>query len=119
MWQAGMELTVSTYELSGRLPPEEKFGLASQMRRAAVSIVSNVAEGHAFRTRPRAYRRHVRIALGSFAELETQVELVSRLRLANGRQLRQVQVHMTRVGQLLHGLLRALRAVKENSFEDC
>ena len=115
VWQAGMDLVISTYALSATLPPDERFGLSSQMRRAAISIPSNVAEGHAFRTRPRAYRRYVRIALGSFAELETHVELATRLQMATEESLEPMREKLKRTGQLLHGLLRALRAVKDNN----
>jgi four helix bundle protein len=84
------------------------------MRRAAISIPSNVAEGHAFRSRPRAYRRHIRIALGSLAELDTQVEIVRRLQLARNHPTPDLLAQLRRTGQLLHGLLRALRAIKED-----
>ena len=112
VWQAGMDLSVAVYSQL-KLPAEERFGLTAQIRRAAVSIPSNIAEGHAFRTKPRAFRRHVRIALGSFAELETQVELLSRLQMADDRVLKELGKKLTRTGQLLHGLLRALRAIRE------
>lgn len=112
VWQAGMDLSVAVYRQL-RLPTEERFGLTAQIRRAAVSIPSNIAEGHAFRTKPRAYRRHVRIALGSFAELETHVELLSRLQMADERVIEDLRKKLTRTGQLLHGLLRALRAIRE------
>jgi four helix bundle protein len=109
-----MDLVVSTYALTAKLPPDERFGLSAQMRRAAISIPSNVAEGHAFRTTPRAYRRYVRIALGSFAELETHVELAMRLQLATEESLKAMREKLKRTGQLLHGLLRSLRAIKED-----
>ena len=103
------------YQRAGELPDEERFGLIAQMRRAAVSIPSNVAEGHAFRTRPRAYRRHVRIALGSIAELDTQVEFASRLDMLKQSSLDELHAKLERAGKLLHGLLRALRAIKEDT----
>jgi len=115
VWQAGMDLAVLTYGLTAKLPPDERFGLSSQMRRAAISIPTNVAEGHAFRTRPRAYRRYVRIALGSFAELETQVELTMRLQMLSEESLKPMQHQLKRTGQLLHGLLRALRSIKDDN----
>ena len=87
VWQAGMDLAIGVYQTTRSLPVEERFGLASQMRRAALSIPSNVAEGHAFRFQQRAYLRHVRIALGSFAELETHLEVVARLRLIDNTAL--------------------------------
>jgi four helix bundle protein len=117
VWQAGMDLAVSIYQLTALLPNEERYGLSAQMRRAAVSVPSNVAEGHAFRTKPRAYRRHIRIALGSFAELETQIELVARLYQKDVQRTSDVVQKLTRTGQLLHGLLRALRPIKERDAE--
>src|SRR5262245_61916218 len=118
VWQSGMDLVVVTYELATKLPVEERFVLAAQMRRAAVSIPSNVAEGHAFRNQPKVYRRHVRIALGTLAELETQIEVAARMKFSDAPTLERVQNHLTRTGQLLHGLLRALRAIKEDRTRD-
>ena len=113
VWQAGMDLVVVIYDLVRTLPPTERFALSAQMRRAVVSVPSNVAEGHAFRTWPKIYRRHVRIALGSLAEVETQVEVAERLRMADEQTIRRVGKQLERTRQLLHGLLRALRAIKE------
>ncbi len=113
VWQAGMDLVVAIYDLVGNLPPTERFELSAQMRRAVVSVPSNVAEGHAFRTWPKIYRRHVRIALGSLAEVETQVEVAKRLRMADEQSIRRVGMQLDKTRQLLHGLLRALRAIKE------
>jgi four helix bundle protein len=73
-WKAAMELSCSAYDIAGQLPATERFELASQIRRAAVSIPSNIAEGHACGLRNR-YRNHVRIAAGSLAELATQMEI--------------------------------------------
>jgi four helix bundle protein len=115
VWQAGMDLVVSIYAFSALLPTDERFGLCAPMRRAAVSVPSNVAEGHAFRTAPRAYRRHIRIALGSFAELETHLELSRRLYPKTAAELAGVEKKLTRTGQLLHGLLRALRQTKDRN----
>lgn len=78
VWQKAMELVVAVYEVTDRFPPEEKFNLISQMRRSAVSIPSNIAEGRYRGTKP-DYRQFLRIAFGSGAELETQVELAKRL----------------------------------------
>jgi len=79
-WQLGMDLAEAIYGLTRKFPREELFGLTSQLRRAAVAIPSNVAEGHRHGTV--AYRHYVTIALGSHAECETQLELASRLKLA-------------------------------------
>jgi len=105
-WQLGMDLAEAVYGLTRTFPREELFGLTSQLRRAAVSIPSNVAEGH--RHKGAAYRRYVVIALGSHAECETQLELAVRLKLTAAEQVAPVNVLATRVGQVLHGLARSL-----------
>jgi four helix bundle protein len=106
-WQAAMELAESCYRLTRRFPSAEQYGLSSQMRRAAVSVASNVAEGHR-KTRP-GYVHHLQIGLGSLAELETQLELARRLGLATTEGAAQLQTSVTRTGQLLHALLRSLK----------
>ena len=73
VWQTGMDLLVEMYTLARQLPAEEKYGLCSQIRRAAVSIPSNIAEGYN-RLQPKVHRQFLYNALGSCAELETQVE---------------------------------------------
>jgi four helix bundle protein len=78
VWEDGISLAKAVYALCERLPQEERYGLASQMKRAAISIPSNVAEGHS-RNHRREYRQAVYIAIGSLAELETQVHLAQEL----------------------------------------
>jgi four helix bundle protein len=107
-WQAAMELAESCYALTKRFPSSEQYGLVAQMRRAAVSVASNVAEGHR-RTRP-GYVHHLQIGLGSLAELETQLELALRLGFADAEEAVPLQKSLARTGQLLHALLRSLKA---------
>lgn len=78
VWQKGMELVVSTYSLTTRLPSAEQFGLVAQMRRAAVSIPSNIAEGFG-RQATGEYRHHLSVARGSVQELETQLLICEKL----------------------------------------
>ena len=78
IWQLGMEIARDIYEVSTKFPREEQFGLISQMRRASVSIPSNIAEGFN-RFHNKEYRQFLFTALGSLAELETQIELCSQL----------------------------------------
>jgi four helix bundle protein len=78
VWQQGMKLVEHTYRATSSFPKAELYGLTSQLRRAAVSIPSNVAEGSCRRNN-RVYANHVAIALGSHGELETYIELASRL----------------------------------------
>ncbi|HYT74354.1 MAG TPA: four helix bundle protein [Vicinamibacterales bacterium] len=105
-WRIGMETIDVTYRLTSGFPAGERFGLVSQMRRAAVSIPSNVAEGQAVRA-PRWSLRHIVIAIGSTAELDTQLEAAVRLGFVDesgSLPLRQV---LERLQQLLYGLRRA------------
>jgi four helix bundle protein len=74
IWQMGMDVTREIYSLTASFPDSERFGLTSQMRRAAVSIPSNIAEGFARRSR-REFAHFLSITLGSIAELETQLTL--------------------------------------------
>ena len=107
-WQASMDVAESCYRLTKRFPSSEQYGLTVQMRRAAVSVASNVAEGHR-RTRP-GFVHHLQISLGSLAELETQLELTVRLGFVAGEELTSFQTSLVRAGQLLHALLRSLKA---------
>ena len=107
-WNAAMDLAIATYELCKRFPVDEKYELARQMRRAATSVPSNVAEGHAHGPGLR-YRNHVRIALGSLAELATQLEIAVRLKYITGDTVTRIDAQLARTRQLLHGLHRSLR----------
>ena len=107
-WQAAMDLAVTAHGLASHLPPLHRFELGSQLRRAANSVPSNVAEGHG-NGGTRVYLRHVRIALGSLAELGTLLELMLRLKLTDKDHMQTAQSQMDRTGQLLHGLQRALK----------
>lgn len=78
VWQKSMELVVLTYRATADFPKEEQYGLVSQIRRAAVSIPSNIAEGQ-YRGTRKDYVQFLRIAYGSAAELETQLEIARRL----------------------------------------
>ena len=106
-WQAGMDLVLGTYELCRRFPADERYELVRQMRRAAVSIPSNIAEGHANGPGLR-YRNHVRIALGSLGELATQLEIALRVGYVDREAAAEVAAELTRTRQLLHGLRRSL-----------
>jgi four helix bundle protein len=109
-----MDVAVECYALTRAFPVDERYGLRRELRRSAVSIPSNIAEGDNRRGR-RAYLNHVNIALGSQAELESQLELAVRLGfLANGG-VRLFQERLARVGQMLHGLQKSLEAGRTRS----
>jgi four helix bundle protein len=107
-WRVAVDLALLIYELIDVLPADERFEMASQMRRAALSVPSNVAEGHGTRLRGR-YRHHVMIALGSVAELTTCVELGSRLGYWDMPTVDRMNGELVRMSQLLHGVLRSIR----------
>jgi four helix bundle protein len=107
VWQKAMDLAVDLHQLARRLPDEERYELARDFRRTARSIAANIAEG--FNRHSRAtYRLHVAIALGSQAELETQVELARRLGHIDDTTCAKTQQSIASIGRLLHGLWRAL-----------
>ena len=107
VWQEAVDLAAGIYGITRAFPASEQFGLTAQMRRASVSVASNIAEGHR-RTRP-AYINHLQIALGSLAELETQLILAERLQFCQGKEAAPVQQDIARAGKMLHSLLRSLR----------
>jgi four helix bundle protein len=107
VWQAAMDLAVDVYQVTDGLPQVERFVLTAQIRRSAISVPSNIAEGHAHRG-DRTYLRHVRIALGSVAELDSQLELAQRLKFITAQQVSQVAQGIARTGQMLHALERSL-----------
>jgi four helix bundle protein len=78
VWQVSMDLVVEAYRIAKVLPVEERFALASQLRRSAVSIPANIAEGHGRATRGE-YLQHLSVAAGSLRELQTHLEIVLRL----------------------------------------
>jgi four helix bundle protein len=104
-WQLAMDAVEKTYTLTSSFPDEERFGLISQMRRAAVSVPSNVAEGQAVRA-PKWNLRHLVTAIGSLAELDTQLEVARRLRFVAKDRALDLQQTIDRLRQLLYGLRR-------------
>jgi four helix bundle protein len=106
-WKSAMDLVEQCYRQSASFPRSEMYGLTSQLRRAVVSIPSNVAEGYCRRT-TKAYANHVSIALGSHGELETLIELASRLGFLSATDRPPLQDRCDSVGRLLSGLYRAL-----------
>ena len=106
-WQVAMDLAVSVYTFIERLPGCERFELASQMRRAAVSVPSNIAEGEGHGTTFRN-RNHVRIAGGSVAELYTCSEVCLRVGYADARSVQELQRELMRMRKLVHGLQNSI-----------
>jgi four helix bundle protein len=107
VWRKAMELAERCYELTAEFPQREVYGLASQIRRAAVSIPSNIAEGNSRRSR-QAYLNHLSIALGSQSEVETQIELSCRLGFISKQSAEEMLLMAGQVGRMLHGLVASL-----------
>lgn len=107
VWKTAMELASGIYQLSAQLPDTERFGLRIQLQRAAVSVPSNIAEGHA-RSSTREFLKFISIAHGSLAELETQLHLLPRLGLFGKDQIKEVLHQADRVGRMLRRLSQAL-----------
>jgi four helix bundle protein len=112
VWQKAMELVVAIYEITQSFPKTEVYGLASQMRRAAVSVPSNIAEGHGLK-QTQAYARHLAIANGSLTELETQLEIARRLGYLTPEN-ESVINQAGEVGRMLAGLSRSLQSRLES-----
>lgn len=106
-WQVSMKLAESCYRFTEEFPKAEVFGLAAHIRKSAVSIPSNVAEGHGRRSRA-AYVAFVSIAMGSQAELETQIELARRLKYGQETQAVELLETAGEVGRILNGLRLSL-----------
>jgi len=106
VWQRAMDLADTIYDLTEHFPPRERLGLAYQMRKAAVSIPSNIAEGSRYKTP--GYVHRVIIALGSHGELDTQCELATRRNLIKANDQAALEALLAEVGRLAHGLLRSL-----------
>lgn len=108
VWQQAMELVAAAYALLKGFPVEERFALADQVRRSAVSIAANIAEGQA-RDSTKEFLRHLSIAQGSLAELETLLLVAVRLQYLTAAELAPVEADMTSLRRMLHGLSNALR----------
>jgi len=108
VWQEAVSLAEDVYIISKQFPKEEIYGITSQMRRAAVSIASNIAEGAARHT-DKDFCHFLSIAAGSASELDTQFEIVKRLELADNNELNRIQVKTDQVSRMLQGLIRSVR----------
>jgi four helix bundle protein len=108
VWDLAMDLSVLVYELTADFPKQEIYGLSSQMRRASVSIASNIAEGKARSTR-RDFRQFVTIAIGSNWELQTQLALARRLRFIDEARIMEAEALCHEVARMLNGLSAYLR----------
>jgi len=108
VWQKSMDLVVASYELARKLPQHERFGLTSQIERAAVSIPSNIAEGHS-RKHTGDYLHHLSMARGSLSELETHFLIAVRIGYLPPEGVHSVLKASDELGRMLSGLIQKLR----------
>ena len=107
VWKTAMDLVVAAYSLTRQFPDRERYGLTSQMQRAAVSVPANIAEGYG-RGHRAEYTHHLYISRGSLLELETHMELAVRLGYLTSEATVSAQELISRVGMMLNKLLQAL-----------
>ena len=108
VWQKAMELIVAVYDLTSKFPKEEMYGLTSQMRRSAISIPSNIAEGKKRGTR-KDYRQFLLVAYGSGAELETQIEIAKMLPFGKNLNYATIDKPLEEVMKMLNKLISSLQ----------
>ena len=113
VWREAMLLVQDVYMASRQFPADERFGLTSQLRRAAVSIPSNIGEGSR-RKRRKAFLNHLDIALGSQGEVDVQIELAVRLGYLQTGESSKIQDRVARVGRMLNGLISSIQPVDDD-----
>lgn len=106
VWQRAMDLVDAIYRVSRDFPASELYSLTSQLRRSAVSIPSNIAEGYG--RGDKAFANHLRIARGSAFELRTQIEIARRQQFLNDQAAQDLAEGATRISRMIEGLLKSL-----------
>ncbi len=107
-WQKAIELVTHIYQATSDFPKQEQYGLVSQLRRAAVSIPSNIAEGQARFSKP-DFRHFLRQARGSVAEVETQIVISQNLGYIDPTSAESILHRAAEVGRILNGLIRSIK----------
>jgi four helix bundle protein len=107
-WKKAMELVTDVYECTANFPARETYGLTSQLRRAAVSVPSNIAEGKG-RLSKKEYLQYLSRARGSLHEVDTQLEIGCNLTYLPPETLAMIKLKSSETGRLLNGLIRSVR----------
>lgn len=105
VWKQAVELSLVVYQVTEKFPLEERYSIIDQMRRAATSIATNIAEGAARKSK-REFARFLHMAQGSLSELDTQLEIVKRLGYLHDESWRILDDRMTEIDKMLSGLIR-------------
>jgi len=106
-WQKGMDLVMEIYKITDTFPKSELYSLMSQMKRCAISIVSNISEGSAYNSKLK-YSYFLSISLGSIKELDTQLEIAFRLDYIEKDKFTEIQNLLSHVGGLIFGLKKSI-----------
>jgi four helix bundle protein len=109
VWRMSMDLVTEVYKVTDKFPKEEKFLLADQIHRSAISIPSNIAEGAARNTK-KEFVNFLHIAQGSLSELDTQIELAKRLKYIEEQSWKELDIMMERIDKMLTGLIRSQKS---------
>jgi len=117
VWQKSIDMTIEIYRIIKKLPKEELYSLSDQMKRAAVSIPSNIAEGQA-RNKGKEFIRFLRIALGSRAEIETQLTICRRLDYISESDISVVMGMCNEIEMMLYGLITSIKAKMNKEKSD-
>lgn len=113
VWQKSIDLTTSIYKITTHFPKSEFYGLSSQLQRAAVSIPSNIAEGHA-RESSKEFLHFISISLGSLAEVETQIIISGKLGWIQESAMNDVLEKTNEIGRMLRGLQKSVKLNASN-----
>lgn len=107
IWQKGIDLVTEIYALTRKFPQYEVYALANQLQRSAVSIPSNIAEGQA-RQHTGEFRQFLYVALGSAAEVDTQIAIAHRLGYITQQEANAITVHVVEIQKMIHALIARL-----------
>ncbi|PWG06367.1 four helix bundle protein [Polaribacter aquimarinus] len=108
IWKQGILLVKEIYKIAQKLPSDEKFGLISQITRAAVSIPSNIAEGSS-RNSEIEFKRFLEVAMGSLFEVETQLIIIQELELIKSEELEIIFELIAKEGKMINGLINTIK----------
>jgi four helix bundle protein len=108
VWKKSIEMVTKIYELTGNFPNRELYGLTNQIRRAAVSVPSNIAEGSG-RNSTKELLQFLFYAKGSLAELETQLIIANNLKYISNEQKQEIDIHLVSIFKMLSNLIKSLK----------
>ena len=114
VWQKGLNIVEEIYELTNSFPSLEKFGLFQQLRRASISVPSNIAEGWG-RKHPKSFSNFIKIARGSLFEISTQIEIAKRLCYLNEEKCKRIDEFIDHEGKMLNKLIQSI----DNNIKEC